>query len=705
MTTHSRSSSARPAQLLAIVVLAGVIAALAVYRLRDYPYPLSIGAALKGAATTAPDAVPALLRTWLILGVMLAAAARWLRGRDPDWSAGERIAGALVLWWSGAYVCLLTLGPLGLYRTVVLRLLVAATVGVALWTARAPAPRATRGSSPGVWIFALAVALSVGPLLLLQIGSPISPFMDILGYIPPIQKIVTFQFYDPYANDAAGLWAPTRQVVGFDAGFSFLALVAGLRAHFAMSSLIVPFAVLQLGALYLLARVTSGKTAGGLAALFLLQTFLWRRTPDIRSTGIAFPLIAIGLAFLLHARRDGWRAAVGALALGLSVTVSPLIGGLGMQVAAVTAFCEWVDGGRPLWTPVLALAGASLLAMPQVLIGMSVSVPLFCMPLCVAAGLVLLAVVARFGPDVPRATGRRRLVGLAACAILPFTVLYLNATRTSGIYIDDFFGYPVLTFLGLAGLVATAVELMRGRGMPAAAVPAFALWLGMLEHTIAAPLRFTGSLETRSLASEVTTKIIYYWAPYWFALGAGTWFAALAHRWSLVGTLAIVLALVVYPIRAVPEALDYDTQQLSVAETWGFQLANTARGYHAGRPDRRWVLDTQWRELANILMQERAAGRIDYRTHVLQIVPAIDSVELALWTGISVDLITPQYDPQSIWNGNGRARAMDALPAAFAARPPYVIVEGFRPEQFAAELASYDQLLSRPLVKLYRRRD
>ncbi len=701
----------RYSEALVITLATVVIAALAVYRLRVFPYPLSLEAAMAGAAVTAQSTVPAAVRTWLLVGVMLAVLARVIGRRVPEWSGGERTAAALVVLWSLAYVALLALGPVGLYRAPVLRGVAAAlVVGSALVARRAghdasQAREVDRRDAAGPWLMGLVLALTVGPLLILQLASPVSPFMDILGYIAPVQKIVTFEFYDPYANDAAGLWSPTRQVVGFDAAFSFIALAAGLPAHLAMSSLIVPFAVLQLLAAYLLARAAGGRVAGGMTALFLLMTFVWRRTPDIRSTGLAFPLVAIGLAFLLHGRRDGRRAAAGGLALGVAVTVNPLIGAAGMQVAAAMAVLEWLDRGRGALTPALALAGGSVFALPQVLVGLAVQVPPSLMPLVAVVGLAALGLVARIRREEPCASARRRPLSFATAALLPFTVLFLHARRSSELFNDTWAGYPLLWLVGLGGVAVAARDLWRGAGSSAAAVAAVALWLGILDHALADPRRFFGPLEMRSSASEVTTKMAYYWSPYWLAIGAGVWCAMLARRWSLVGATVLALVLVVYPYHLVPEPVDFDTQELSVAETWGFQLANAARGYHAGRPDRRWVVDARWRQLTDVLMQERAAGRIDYRTHVLEITPLIDTVELALWTGISVDLITPQYDPQSIWTGSGRARGMDALAAALARRPPYVVVRDFSPERFGELSQSYEELLTRPGLRLYRLRE
>jgi hypothetical protein len=97
-------------------------------------------------------------------------------------------------------------------------------------------------------------------------------------------------------------------------------------------------------------------------------------------------------------------------------------------------------------------------------------------------------------------------------------------------------------------------------------------------------------------------------------------------------------------------------------------------------------------------MAEIAAGRVRYDTHVLHVSHSIHSIELALATGISVDLVTPQFDPGSIWTVGGRVRGMEDLPAALAAVPPYVMVQSMALDP--AELADYDVVLEEPRHRL-----
>jgi len=688
---------------VAVVAATIVIAALAVTRLRAYPYHLDVRAAMHGAATTAAATGAAAARTWTLVGILIAAIAGWLRRRAPDLTRSEAVAAAVVLLWSGTYVCLLVLGPFGLYRPAVLRTLVAAVLVATVRRSGASVTRRRRWPA-GAWIAVIALTLAFVPLFLLQLGSPVSPFMDTLPQAASPERIVTFQFYDPYHNDPAGLWAQTRQMSGHDAVFSFVALVAGTSAQLAMTSLIVPFAALQVLALYLLGRTVGGPLTGGFATLFLLQTFVWRRNSDIRGTAIAFTTVAIGLAFLLSRRRTPLRTALGGLALGISIPVNALIGVQGMEVASLASLVEWLDVGRPLFPAILALAGGSLFAGPQVTIGLGMELPPPVLSLIAVVGAALLAFVARFAVrEHPR---QSRVARLAMLVGVPAYVLYEHATRQSELVGDQWSGYYILALLAVGGIAVAAHTVWRRPGThQALALPAIMLLVGLMNHDIASPYRSMGqTLEIRSLAAEVTTKNVVYWWPYAMTIAAGLWCAMLARRWALTPTLVLMLLLVIYPVRQVESPVEYDGAQLSVAETWGIHLWIATNGYHSGRPDRRWVLDDGWRTIERALRGEIAAGRLDYSTHVLCISPSINSIEVPLGSGVAVDLITPQYDPKSIWSGNGRARGMDALPAAFAKHPRYVVVENFPPQQFP-ELAEYEEMIGARNAHLYRRRD
>src|SRR6185369_10937128 len=169
----------------------------------------------------------------------------------------------------------------------------------------------------------------------------------------------------------------------------------GRQASVTITSLIVPMAALNMLALYLLGRHLASGLAGGMACLFLLQTFFWRRSADVRSTALAFPLIVLGLVFLLGRRRGGVRAALGGGALGLAVAVNPLIGAFGMEVAALGTIVEWLDFRRGFVVRVLTLAAGCLVALPTVLVGLGIRTPLWTLALPAVAGVLMLLAIAR----------------------------------------------------------------------------------------------------------------------------------------------------------------------------------------------------------------------------------------------------------------------------------------------------------------------
>ncbi len=706
VAVERRGSRLRNGVGVAVVVLAAVgIAELALHRLRGYRYPHDVGAALAGVKTVIATTGRVAVIVWLVGGLTVWVVARWLR-RVSDLGVAEAVAAAVVLLWGGAYVTLLLLGPFHLYQPAVLRLLVGLVLVLAWWGSAGKVPVAPRRPGGwGPWVAFGAFALVAGPLLLMQLGSPVSPFMDVLPYVASTEKIVTFRFYDPLANDAAGLWPPSRQVPGCDGILSLLALVAGAPARVAITSLIVPVAAFNLLAMYLMGRNVKGGLAGGFACLFLLQTFHWRRSADVRSTALAIPLTVIGLVFLLGSKRGGVRAALGGFTLGLAVAVNPLIGTFGMQVASVGTIVEWLDFRRGFVVRVLALVGGVLLTMPGVLIGSTIRSPLWALALPALAGCALLLLIARSERGFRRALGPPLPWARLACIVgAPLLTLYMHSTREVELFPEDWNSYPILSLLALcgSGVVAAAVWRKPAR-WPAAAVPALALLIGILDFQLISPWRFQGTLQIKALASASTPKIVLYWDPYWMALLAGAFFARAARRTALIPVLVAVLVLVIYPIRAVPEPLDFDGAELSVAGTWGFHLTHAARGYWAGRGDRRWVLDDNYQAVADALTAEIRTGKIDYYTHVMVIAPDVEAVELALATGISADVVSPQFDPNGYWNLDSRVRNLKDVGQAFAERPPFVIIVHYPSVQFPQLAADYEEMVARQYVRLYRR--
>jgi hypothetical protein len=81
----------------------------------------------------------------------------------------------------------------------------------------------------------------------------------------------------------------------------------------------------------------------------------------------------------------------------------------------------------------------------------------------------------------------------------------------------------------------------------------------------------------------------------------------------------------------------------------------------------------------------------------------LETVELPLATGISVDIVSPQFHADSYWNLGSRARNLDGVPAAFAKKPQYVILNQMQSNSFP-QLAAYDEMAVHDYVRLYRRK-
>jgi hypothetical protein len=81
--------------------------------------------------------------------------------------------------------------------------------------------------------------------------------------------------------------------------------------------------------------------------------------------------------------------------------------------------------------------------------------------------------------------------------------------------------------------------------------------------------------------------------------------------------------------------------------------------------------------------------------------PGVNSVEAALWSGVSMDPFTPQWSADNIWLAGTRVRPMEDLAAALAARPPYVVMQMF-PGAPTPDEGVYELIVDRPGVRLYR---
>src|SRR5208282_2419814 len=399
-----------------------VVTALALYRLRDFPYRLDWLGTIRAIVPVLPETAWAAARVWTFWAVSSCAIGGLLRRYDPSIEAADAIIAGAAGLWILAYVLGNLFGPLGLMRSWFVWVLLAAAIAPQwrdLLALKFSAPSSGQKLALLAWIL-----LSVS-LLILQLGSPVAPFMDVLNHPAAIQRILTFHRYMPFDNDPYGAYGAHVQAPALELFYAVLALGAGCKLGTAETAAMVPMAGLMIFAAYRLGRTIFGDTAGGMAALFLFFTCLFRREQGMRATAVVFVLVGVGLVFFLDRRRNRTLFACGAIVLGTAVASHAIGGGLAMIVAA-SAVAFWLAAGdfSGSIAAVICLAGASMLAVPELLIATEhwVSYPL--LPVIQGAGIaVILAGAARLqaqGPERPVITtvlNAAAVVGLFALLI------------------------------------------------------------------------------------------------------------------------------------------------------------------------------------------------------------------------------------------------------------------------------------------------
>src|SRR5208337_1428261 len=91
-----------------------VVTALAVYRLRDFPYPLHWIGAWRAIAPVLPQTAWAAVRVWIFWALSSCAIGGLLRRYDPSIEAGDAVLAGAAGLWVLAYVLGNVVGPLGL---------------------------------------------------------------------------------------------------------------------------------------------------------------------------------------------------------------------------------------------------------------------------------------------------------------------------------------------------------------------------------------------------------------------------------------------------------------------------------------------------------------------------------------------------------------------------------------------------------------
>lgn len=698
-----------------LVIGALGIAATAIARLppHAYEYLFTIPAHQYDEVLPATlSAAVAVAGFWTIAAAVLAGI---LRRLDPTMGWVDMILGGYLGVWVVAFVAGNLLGPLGLLRPAVVWSVVlgSALVLVRLGPPSVPSARAT----PGLRLTALGFLL-IGPgLLAIQLGAPLAPFMDVLATPASAQRVLTFGRYEPLDSDPYGYWDAGSQCPAAELLYAWLGLGSGVEyAALGQTAAIVPLVALLLLAVHRLGRTIGGDLTGGFASLLLLATIFMRVLPYSHGRTITYVLVAAGLAWFAEHPGTPVRRTLAALVLGTAVGSHAVVGALGMGVAALVLVVDACDLGiRKVVAGILLLAGASLVAFPEVVVGTRLSVPYPVVPMVQLLGVAVSVAAARaFAGHVPHARLVTRLLRAALMLLLVWATV--RVPPLVGGLQDHWQRFPVLFYGSAAGLLAMLLADALRRSPIRLSPVAAALLLGMVAEKVSAEY-WTSFADPRvRIAVQGFFRKVDYWYQFAWVVPVG-YLAALAAR--VVGAPVAAFAVVAMLFWPWGENQDPNYYQQSIAGMWAEQAALAKGGYWGSTGHRRWGQSAQQLELARVLRDEIDAGRITFDTHVTHLEPYVvlyeDTILFSVYTGINDDTyVAGEWEPD-ISNVGGRVFPKREIRAALASRPPYVVVHDRTrnnrtlPEETSAlvarTLGDYDEIFADDGMRLLRRPD
>src|SRR6266550_3984389 len=292
-----------------------------------------VGAAFNGVVSQLAITLPAAL---LVLGASALelatglVVARLMR-RAPFDSIAEALIAAMVAAVLKDTLLLGVLGAFGLFRAPFLIGIDLAFVAVALWAPQISAstrPLTAFGSrrdaleSIGSWPLAALVAIIWAGPVVLQLASPVVPFIDVLpNYVGPVEHLRTFGWFTPLTETQSPIIGPSRTVLGYDGFLGAIATMTGLPGGLAIAGFILPETILVAAGVHRLATSLRGgdPPVGPWALLAFALSQPFARLADARGTVVVGPLVCLGLAVaaeLIHrpgtepddrGRTDPWR--------------------------------------------------------------------------------------------------------------------------------------------------------------------------------------------------------------------------------------------------------------------------------------------------------------------------------------------------------------------------------------------------------------
>jgi len=755
-------------QTMSVILLAGVFVLvsglLAVADSAQWGF--SFGGAWDGVFSQLPVTGPAALLMAAATSINVVAGAvvlRWL-GAPAFRSASDVVMAGFTAAVVLDAAVLFLLGSVGLFGWPELLALHLA-VGVAYLATRGRRPLLAQPirlhfSRPAAW-WPLILMVWAGALIV-QLGSPVSPFMDVLpNHVAPVQHIHLFGSFDMLNTSPSPIYGPSRLMLGYVALLGQLSTITGLDAALAEAAFALPLAIVIAVALRRLTGQLLGGSAGFWVLLTFPLTFTFMRIPDARGTVVVFPLAAWALTLVareLHARsqavgsrsgvpdetsRVGSSPAVGpglALAIGGAFLVHPLVG----LVAAVAC------GGALLLYPVAlarrlvpALGGAAVLAMPQVLTMTGRSTPSWIGFVLIVGGIAVAYLLAgavgwlmdRIPADAFRdsspemaAVGRAAVVIAFISAALIVAQMHLNPPDDPASEALTDFGR--ITLLAIAGFAFSATRLHQrlGRGW---ILLGCGIAAGVLAWSASSLVGFT-TLTEQAVHYEVP-KSVEYWLPVMFAVGAAGALAAVCRQRRLgVARPLIVGAFIVITVYPLPARIDLGPLNIDAgrlvgaplisnvqigehrgSESLGLALREAQFGYWTdGYMDPRNVVDADQQKVIDAIRSEITAGRLGPDTRVLHIAGSFQqwsSVPIGVFTGAMETSISLQPEV-SIHTDGGRLYGFGDLPRELRSGYGYVVIEPHGlPDEIAVDSAAqvmaagYHAIWSNSVATIYAR--
>jgi hypothetical protein len=579
---------------------------------------------------------------------------------------------ALLAYTAGAFFSLLLMyvaGGLHLYSTGILWLAVLLT---ALSNPR-NAFRLPRGLGRPGWKILPFIALGVGPLLV-SLTNPTPSWMDVLeGNVAPIQRLITFEAFDPRTALPSALYPANRATPLYTAFYGLNAQLVNLDAYEILAASLIPIVLVTLLAAYRLGRVLLPENAhaGWMSALSWVLTCNYLQLQSARSTvwQMTFTLIAITKVIELSRNPASFRLLVECAVVSAASVLAHPLEGMFTVLAVMTIATAVLARERFAYTRRYAAAAV---------IGVGAGAPILPTwwpesPAAWAGGVLLLLLIplaTAAGRSSETAINRSRLESSSFLTWAPVAVVvstialqwdFYGTVRRSYLA-QEMMRYPVpttltLTVIGLAILQRRfrTTAVLSGAALLAATVPLWVVRLIDLDPVTAASMRY-----------ELALKSTEYWLSGILTVCGS---AVLAHLWirrsryTPLTRLACIALLTV----SVPTMLGIPVGEAHRAAgiygMWKWQIRLAGEGYWGGWR-RRTIVGGDDHELYRALRSYVNHGEIGLGTRIAHVAerPDLKATPFPAFTGITQDFYLPEVDRANIHTYSGRLYDLDDRP-------------------------------------------